>query len=529
MKISKKMVSLLLALVLVATVTGCGSKDTGKDNTPANTEKVLNFGCAMYTDGCVNPANDENAGWNFMRYGAGETLFKFDDNMVPQPWVAEKYDVNDEHTVWTITLKKGYKFSDGCDVTPTKVKEHIEWLRKEGPNGSAKPQKYLEFEAELIADDAANTLTIKTSKPYANLIGSMCHPTMGIVDVAHTKDFDNGTIGTGPYMIEKFNGVGVGYTMVKNPNYISAVPYDKINIYFMGDASAKTMALQSGQVDMVENITNVADLAKFDEDANFTVKKIAGVRTGFSWMNCSSNSILSNKTLRQAILMGIDYDAIANSKTIGGLYKAGFSVLPSSLDYGYKNLKNPYAYNPDAAKKLLDDAGIVDKNGNGIRELNGQDIVLRYISYENRLLNENSEAHMQYLNEIGIGTKAEFGSSDDQWSKLAALDYDINNNNWTTVGTGDPVGYMANWATATTYCGYSNPEYDKLYEELKVTMDPARIKEITFQLQQILVDDAVAIIDGYYSSSLIYSKNVGFATLHTADYYWISTEIKPAN
>ena len=183
----------------------------------------------------------------------------------------------------------------------------------------------------------------------------------------------------------------------------------------------------------------------------------------------------------------------------------------------------------DAAKKLLDDAGIGDKNGNGIRELNGKDIVLRYISYENRLLNENSEAHMQYLDEIGIGTKSEFGSSDDQWSKLAALDYDFNNNNWTTVGTGDPVAFMANWATDTTYCGYSNPEYDKLYEELKVTMDPARIKEITFQLQQILVDDAVAVIDGYYSSSLIYSKNVGFATLHTADYYWISTEIKPAN
>ncbi len=174
MKTSKKVLSVALAAILVLTaLSGCGKKEDTGNNPAAPAEKVLNFGCAMYTDGCVNPANDENAGWNFMRYGAGETLFKFDDNMVPQPWVAEKYDVNDEHTVWTITLKKGYKFSDGCDVTPTKVKEHIEWLRKEGPNGSAKPQKYLEFEAELIADDAANTLTIKTSKPYANLIGSM--------------------------------------------------------------------------------------------------------------------------------------------------------------------------------------------------------------------------------------------------------------------------------------------------------------------------------------------------------------------
>ena len=43
-------------------------------------------------------------------------------------------------------------------------------------------------------------------------------------------------------------------------------------------------------------------------------------------------------------------------------------------------------------------------------------------------------------------------------------DYDFNNNNWITVGTGDPYAYMANWATDTTYCGYSNPEYDELFD-----------------------------------------------------------------
>ena len=138
--------------------------------------------------------------------------------------------------------------------------------------------------------------------------------------------------------------------------------------------------------------------------------------------------------------MAIDYDTICNSKTIGGLYTPGFSVLPSTLSYGYDKLNNPYTYDPEGAKKLLDDAGIVDTDGDGIRELDGKNINLRYISYENRLLNEFSDAHTQYLKEIGIGVTAEYGSSDDQWSKLAALDYDFNNNNWITVGTGDRNG-----------------------------------------------------------------------------------------
>ena len=140
----------------------------------ADEEKVLNFGCAMYTDGMVNSALDENSGWNAMRYGIAEALFKFDDNMEVTPWLAESYEVNEEHTEWTIYLKEGIKFSDGCDLTPTKVKAYFDYLKEMGPIGSAKPEKYLEFEAEVIADDEANTIFIKTSKPYANLMQQLC-------------------------------------------------------------------------------------------------------------------------------------------------------------------------------------------------------------------------------------------------------------------------------------------------------------------------------------------------------------------
>ena len=525
----KKILSLLLtaALLLIA-LTGCGSGEgAAVPQTASAGEKVLTFGCQMYDDGSVNTVSGESSGWNCMRYGVSEALFKFNDAMEVEPWLAESYAVNDAHTEWVITLKQGITFSDGCPLTPSKVKAVFDYLKEMGPSGSAKPQKYLEFEAVVTADDAANTITIVTSKPYANLPGQLAHPTMAILDIGHITDFDNGAIGTGPYKIEKFNGVGVGYDMVKNPNYREPVPYDRVKILFMGDASAKTMALQSGQVDLVENITNVTDIQKFKDDPNFTVDIASGVRCGFSWMNF--DGILANKTLRQAILMGIDYDTICHSKTIGDLYTPGFSVLPSTLSYGYDKLVNPYPYNPEKAKQLLDEAGIVDTDGDGIRELDGQNINLRYVSYENRLLNDFSNAHIQYLTEIGIGCTADFGSSDDQWSKLAAGEYDLNNNTWTTVGTGDPFAYMANWATESTYCAYSNPEYDALYNELKGEMDSDKRAELVFKMQQILVDDAAVLIDGYYNSSMIYSENVGSAHIHTADYYWLTTEITPAN
>lgn len=540
MRKTKKIISLMLAAtVSIGMLSGCGgnsdtksvisssNSDTSVKTSNDSENKVLTFGCQMYDDGSLNSALQPNGSWNCMRYGISEALFKFNDNMEVEPWLAESYEVSDDHKTWTIQLKKGIKFSDGCELTASKVKAAFDYIKKVGPSGSAKPEKYLEYEAEITADDEAGVVTIVTSKPYANLVGQLAYPVMAILDIEHMKDFDNDAIGTGPYMVDKFNGVGVGYHMVKNPNYYEEVPYDEVNILFMGDNSAKSMALQSGQVDLVENITSVSDIKKFQEDENYTVDIASGVRCGFSWMNF--DGVLGNKTLRQAIVMGIDYDTICNSKTIGGLYTPGFSVLPSNLKYGYENLNNPYKYDPEGAKKLLDDAGIVDTDGDGIREIDGKNINLVYVSYENRLLNDFSDAHTQYLNEIGIGVTADYTNSDDEWKKLAAGEYDLNNNNWSTVGTGDPLEYMANWSTDGTYCNYSNPEYDKLYNKLKSEIDENKRKDIIQKLQQILIDDAAVLIDGYYNSSMIYSKNVAKAHIHTADYYWLTTEIIPAD
>ena len=528
-KNAKKFIILALSLVLAfGLMTGCGGDSQGASSDPGSADgaKVLNFGCQMYSDGLIDPTNQINAAWNVMRYGIGETLFRFDDNMAVQPWLAESADTED-YITWVIHLKSGVKFSDGCDMTATAVQASLQRMLDEGPNGSSTPEKYLPYETQITADDAANTVTLVLPKANANLLGNLAYPVCAIVDVEHTTDWNNGVIGTGPYVVSSFTDQ-VGYGMVKNENYYEEVPYDTVNIMFMGDASAKANALRNGQVDLVENITNVADIQDLEADDNFTVDIASGVRCGFAWMN--QNGVLKNDTLRQAILMGIDYDTICASNTIGGLYTAGFSVLPATLSYGYDKLTNPYAYDPDAARDLLEKAGIKDNDGDGYRELDGQTIDLKFVSYENRLLNDFSDAFAQYLGEIGIKVTADYGSSDDEWSKLVAGEYDLNNNNWTTVGNGDPTEYMANWYSKSeaNYCGYKSDEYDALYEQLLDEFDTAKRAELIQQMQQVLVNDAVAVIDGYYNSSMIYSKNVGYAHIHTADYYWLSTEIVPA-
>ena len=544
----KKFTALSMSALLMAGVmAGCGGsadststektsdnqmdQQSGQAESNDSATHTMTFGIQNYGGGGIDPAKEVNTAWNNSRYGVGECLFKFDDAMNVVNTLCDNYTVNEEHTEWVFHIRDGVKFSDGCDLTAKAVKASYERLFEAGASGSSDPEKFLEAEAEIIADNDAGTVTIKTTKPYVDLTKNLSYPVFVILDVEHTEDYDHAAIGTGPYVATNFREE-VGYTMVANDNYWDGeVPYDSIELMYMGDASAKAMALQAGQLDLAENVTNISDLQTLQEDSDFTVTIASGVRTGLAHMNMSEGKLLSNDILRQAILMALDDETMC-SVTVGGLYTSGFSVLPSNLDYGYDNLTNPYAYNTDAAVKLLDEAGIIDTNGDGTRELDGQEIVLHYVTYPNRCLNDFAEAIQQQLTGIGIGVDLEIGDSTRQWDSYQSGDFDLNGSNWTTVGTGDPTDYLASWysKSGADYCGYVNEEYDALYEKLTATFDNDERRDIIQQMQQILIDDAVAIVHGYYNSSMI-AKNatIGGAAIHTADYYWVTTEIYPAD
>ena len=539
----KKRISLLLCgIMAVSLLAGCGgggaatgSSKAGSAASGAAASNTLKFGVRTFSNGKIDPSLETNTAWNCMRIGVSESLFKFDKNATVQPWLAEKCEGSDDHKTWTITLKKGVKFSNGTEMTATKVKESLDWVRDQAKNDAKREKggnikKYIPYEAEIKADDAAGTLTITLPNPVLNMAANLAQPITAIVNVKETTDFDTGVIGTGPYVVKSFKDQ-VGFEMTANTNYWDGkVPYENLSIIFMADASSKTNALKSGQVDFVENISNAADIKAIQDDPNFTLDIGAGIRTGFAYMN--QKGVLKNKALRQAILTAIDNEAICKSNTIGGLYVAGAAILPDTLSYGSDKLNaaDPYKYDPEKAKKILDDAGIKDTNGDGFRELDGKEIDLQFVSYESRCLNDFSDAFIQYMKEVGIKATPKYGTSDDQWSKLTAGEYDLNNNNWQTVPTGDPEAFLDNWYSKSeaNYCAYKNDEYDKLYEELQKEMDVSKRPAIIEKMQKILLDDAAMIVDGYYTASMAFSKNVTGVEMYPMDFYWITSKIAPA-
>lgn len=531
-KVSQRVITVLTALAAVVLMSGCGGgngQDAGQSqqSTGGQAEAHLKFGCYNYSDS-LDPATNINSSWCGVRYGITECLFQFNAEAAAEPNLCDSYTVSPDYLVWTLHIRDGVKFSNGKDVTPEAVKASLERLYREtdaaqGGSGNSLPQAYLTYDS-ITADDAAGTVTITCSAPTSNLPGILAYPYFAVIDAEAAAEE---IVGTGPYKVTAHNA-GTSIDLVRNDLYWQGeVPYDKVTILFIDDSSTKSMALQSGDIDLAENITTASDLEKLSADSKYKISTAAGVRTANSYINY--DGVLANDSLRKAVLMALDGETMCRV-TVAGMYTPGYSVLSSSLAYNYDQLSNPYPFDKQAAIDLLEEAGIIDTDGDGFRELDGEMINLDYVAYNSRNLNDFAEAAALQLAEIGIKSTVNIRDYDTAVALQSAGEFDLITANTLTVGVGDPQDYLGKWysGNSSNFGQYQNDEYDRIYEQLMVELGNGRRTELITQLQQILIDDAATIVHGYYNSRMISNaERVDGAEIATMDYYWLTTKIKP--
>lgn len=537
---SKNMAVASCTMALLMGLSGCGSSsDSDEGNTSSNTTSSaggsnastvamtnLTLGCSNFSDS-LDPSASPNSAWGTARYGIGEPLFQFDQSMNSVPNLCDTYEVDESKTVWEFHIREGVQFSNGKELTPSAVKASFEYLYEQEKNasGTNTPSQYLSCES-FDADDETGIFTIVTSKPYADLTKVLSHVNYIVLDTE--SDLAVSPVGTGPYKVVS-NDIGVSISLSKNDNYWDGeVPFETLKVVFMEDSTTKSMALQAGDIDMVDSITTSYDLDLLKKSKDFTVSETLSARTAFSYVNFEG--VLENDTLREAVLLAIDDETICEV-TVGGVYSEGYSVLPSTLDYGYDTLTDKTPYNLERAKELLDDAGIVDTDGDGIRELDGENIVLDYVAYVMKSLDSVASGVDINLGELGIGVNVKVLDSDTHWNMIVNSAFDLGICSWITVPVGDPIGFLENWYSkgSMNYGNYQSDEFDHLYEVLLEELDLKAQKEILIQLQQILIDDCAVMVHGYYESNLSSTSKITGIVMPTSETYWITTDIKPVS
>lgn len=505
-----KLAGIILVMTAALGIAGCGGST-------ASAEKVFYYGDTTFnaendeTD--VNPHNGYS-GWACIRYGVGETLFKYSDTMELEPWLAESYENVDELT-WKINLKDGITFTSGRKLDGEAVKECIEHLiavhkRAAGDLNIAK------VEAE------ADTVIITTAKPVPALINYLSDPYGCIIDMQAGITDDGNVSATGPYIAVEIV-TDSGLTLVKNDNYWNGEPkLDKIIVKTISDGDTLTMALQSGELNAAYGLP-YSSLSLFN-NSNYTISSSETSRSFFAQMNYA-NVNLQDSNVRAAIAMAINKKDFTNV-LLNGNGTPAEGPFPKDYTFGDSNVKAA-EYNIDNAKRLLEQSGWKDTDGDGYVDKNGEKLTLRWLTYPSRqelpLLAENVQAS---LKQIGIEVKINCTANHLDYIKKG--EWDIYASAFVCAPTGDPEYFF------TTHClknssknrgGYYNEQLEQLEEQLSTTFDTESREQLGIKMTQTILDDNAFIFASHLKMSIVSGKGVSGLTAHPSDYYEITAEL----
>ena len=532
----KIMCALLAGSLAAGLLAGCGNsagekadtEDTAASGENSALDKTggdggeITIGVTSFAD-TLEPT-EQYFSWVVSRYGVGETLVRFDENGEIVPCLAESWEISEDQLTWTFKIREGVKFSNGDDMTPELVKASLERTFELSDRAVSF------FEPASMEVDGQNLL-IKTKEPVAILPGSLADPLFLIVDTqADTDAFAmEGPICTGPYAVESFSPTD-SCVVVRNEYYWDGeVPLDKVTLKCIDDQTTRSMALQTDEVQIAYNL-KTENLADFEDSGEYNIQQLESLRSTYAFMN--QNGVLGDKALRQAVIRGLDKETYCDTLLEGGA-TAGKAPVPPTLDFGFDELKDENAYDPDGAKVLLEEAGYKDTDGDGFVETpSGEKLELNFVIYTSREeLNVYAQAAQASLKDIGINVKLNTVSYETLLDMRDSGEFDMLIWNVLVANTGDPEKYLReNWysTSSSNQIGYDNPQVDELLDQLVTEFNEDTRKNLIMQIQQLIMDDAATVFFGYETTYLFSSKSVTGVKMYPMDYYWLTKDISLA-
>ena len=462
----------------------------------------------------INPHNDYS-GWACIRYGVGETLVKYSDDMEIQPWLATEWENVDDCT-WKITLRDDVYYSSGRYMDGESVKQCLEHLL-ETHDRAQNDTKIASIEAD------GQVLTITTSDPKPALLNYLGDPYGCIIDV--DAGFENGIVaGTGPYTAVELK-TDDHLTLVKNENYWGGEPkIDELTIRTITDGNTLANALLSGEVQAAYGMAY--ESYPLFESEEYQFSQISTSRCFFAKMNFDASSVCSDPAVRKAIAMGIDKESFVAVLLDGNGYPAN-GVFPSDFAFGGDQVTTE-TYDPEGAKEVLEEAGWTDTDGDGIREKDGEKLTVKWLTYPSRQeLPLLAEAAQATLKEIGMevdvnctADQSEVVKDPTAWDVYAMANVQC--------PTGDPEYWFTVYATSDASKNqgqYSSEVLDGLEAQMSRTFDTEERAKLAIEMQQTILDDNAFVFCSFLKMSMISKSNVSNYTSHACDYYQVTADL----
>ena len=406
----------------------------------------------------------------------GEQMLEVSPTGEIEPRLAEEYSASDDALTWTFKIRKGVTFHNGKDLTPADV---VATLERHGDANSKSAALPFVSEFESVKVDGGNVV-IKLKAPNADLpyvVGDyhlMIQPNGG-------KDNPTEAIGTGPYKVVN-NEPGVRHVGERHEGYWGSDKRghaDQVEITVINDATARTSALQGGQIHMMNRVEpKIVDLVK--RVPGVTIRNVPGKGHYVFIAHCNT-APFDNNDLRLALKYAVDREEMVK-KILGGYGSVG-NDMPVTKAYAlFSDDIEQRTYDPDKAAFHFKKSG------------HDGPVLLRTSDVAFPGAVDAAQLYQQSAAKAGITIDVKREPGDGYWSDVwnkqpFSMSY------WTGRPTQDQVysiAYLSNAEWNDTR--FIRPDFDKLILDARAELDQAKRKAMYRAAGVMLRDEGGVIV-----------------------------------
>ena len=412
-----------------------------------------------------------------------DSLFRKDASGEPVGDLVRAWTQPDE-TTYRFQLRPGVRFHDGRPLGAEDVRYTFQSVM-DPALGSPLRGAYRMIDSIESPDPLS--LLFRLREPFASFLVNL---DLGILprpaESGDEGDRTGALVGTGPFQLVS-SEPGSLIRLRANPDFAGGAPTLKeVRFKIVPDNTVRVLELRKGTIHLIQNDIEPEVLRTLEENPRFAVQKRLG--TSYSYMGFNlEDPILRSVKVRRAIAHAIDRPAIIEH-VLGGLAAPATGVL-SSLNWAYEPEVTVYGYDPERARRLLDEAGFPDPDGEGPRRR----FELVYKTSQNDLRRRIGEAIQSQLAAVGIDVRIRSHEWGTFFSDIQKGNFQMYTLTWVGITDPDILYYLFHSDSmppnGANRGRYVRPEVDRLLTEARRTSDREVRKEIYGRVQRILADD----------------------------------------
>lgn len=518
--------ALVAAVSLIATVVGIYFSLTKPVPVPGGNYSEGIVGQPMYVNPVLSAGNEADAYLTRLIYSG---LFKYDSAGKIVPDLAENFEVSDDKLMYTVHLRKDIKWHDGEPFSSDDVVYTTQAIQ----DPAFKSPLRQNWQGVGMEQTDENTIKFILPAPYVFFLNNL---TVGILPkhvwetVAPTNfslaEYNLRPVGTGPFKCIDFQkdsgGMILSYKLSSNPDYFGEKPYlDTMTFQFYPDEDSMIEAYNNKQIFATNSLSpEKMNDVKSKRSANIISASLPRYFAVF--FNQQKSKVLADKDVRKGLSAATNHKEIVD-KIFGGQGREIFSPIPPGT-FGATDDVKKYDFNPENAKKILDDAGWKSKE-DGTREKSGQPMEITLVTTDWPQLVDTANILKSQWEAVGVKVTVDSESVGDiQQNFIRPREYEafLFGQSWPTAEP-DPYSF---WHSSQTkdpglnLALYSNSDVDKILEKLRTETDEGNRVELYKKFQQAVTNDIPAIFlysPNYLSVANNKVKGVNITTLVSAD------------